>query len=254
MCLIVFAYKSHPKYKFIFAANRDEFHDRPTKDFHYWEDKKIFAGKDLKEGGTWMGFNEAGKFAAITNFRDMKNIMSTARSRGEIITNYLSAEIDSEKFLCDLQKKSLQYNGFNILLGSFDELYYYSNQLHQYEKLKPGVYGLSNHLLDTPWHKIEKSKNIFSNLLRDNEINSEEFFKLLRNEEKSPENQLPETGIGKEWEIILSSIFIRTENYGTRSSTLLSIDNNDMLNVCELSFDKNGNEKNRFENQVQIIS
>ena len=162
MCLVVFAHNSHPNYKFIFAANRDEFYDRPTEQADFWEDQpELLAGKDLKADGTWMGITKSGKFAAITNYRDLSNIKEDAPTRGMLVTNFLIGNLNSEEYYNSVKGELSKYNGFNLILGDIDNLYYFSTHTEGLRKLDPGVHGLSNAVLDTPWPKVEKSKKNF---------------------------------------------------------------------------------------------
>ena len=151
MCLIVFANKVHPKYKFIFAANRDEFYDRPTEQADFWKDhSELLAGKDLQAGGTWMGITKGGRFAAVTNYRDLINIKEDAPSRGMLTLDFLNSDIHAEKYYEKLKPSLQDYNGFNLILGSINELFYFSTHTNELEKLEPGIYGLSNATINTP--------------------------------------------------------------------------------------------------------
>ena len=237
MCLIVFAYKSHPKYKFIFAANRDEFYDRPTDQVDFWEEHpELLAGKDLQAGGTWMGITKQGRFAAVTNYRDMKNIKEDAPSRGRLTLDFLINNISAEKYYQKIKPLLNDYNGFNLILGSVDEPFYFSTHTEEIKKLKPGLYGLSNARLDTDWPKVKKSKDVLSILLKNDEIHPWELLSLLNDTRKAKEEDLPDTGVGKEWEKILSSVFIQSPKYGTRSSTALVVDINNNVRLAEKTF------------------
>jgi uncharacterized protein with NRDE domain len=151
MCLLLISYKSHARYKLILAANRDEFYERPTALLHNWDDhNELFAGKDLKEKGTWLGVSRNGKVSAITNYRDMSKIKEKAPTRGKLVTDFLLNEIPVDKYSDILLEKADIYNGYNLIYGNFDDLYYFSNISTEQIRLSPGIYGLSNHLLDTP--------------------------------------------------------------------------------------------------------
>ena len=229
MCLIVFAYKSHPRYKFIFAANRDEFYDRPTEQADYWKDHpELLAGKDLQAGGTWMGITKDGRFAAVTNYRDLKNRKEDAPSRGMLTLDFLNNDISAEEYYENIKPLLQNYNGFNLILGSVDELFYFSTHTNGIEKLKPGVYGLSNAELNTVWPKVKKSKDILSFLIKNDKIHPWELLSILNDTRKAKDEELPDTGVGMEWEKILSSIFIQSPKYGTRCSTavVVNIENN----------------------------
>ena len=238
MCLLVFAFKTHPSYKLILAANRDEFFERPTAPAKFWDETpQLLAGKDLKAGGTWLGITKQGKIAAITNYRDPSSIKKNAPSRGRIVSHYLVGNEDPDVYLRKLLKDADQYNGFNLILGNRDDLYWCSNRSGGYRRLSAGIYGLSNHLLDTPWPKISLSKDALSRLISAGKNPSPEtLFRLLADRSIPDDSRLPSTGVGIEWERILSPVFIVSSNYGTRSSTLLFIDRQDHVSFYERTF------------------
>lgn len=237
MCLILIAKNKHPKYKLIIAANRDEFYERPAKQADYWEEFPfLLAGKDLKDGGTWLGITKNGKFAAITNYRDMKLIKENVPSRGEIVLKYLTTDINRKEYSNYLLNKGRKYNPFNFLYGNVDGLSFYSNITNKIEKIKDGIHGISNHLLNTNWFKVEKGKTEFEKIINEENFNVENLILLLQNDEKSPEDLLPNTGLPMETEKAISSIFIKTGKYGTRCSTVLLVDENNIL-LKEVSYE-----------------
>ncbi|MEH7176966.1 NRDE family protein [Neobacillus vireti] len=223
MCLILFAYKVNPKYKLMVAANRDEFYLRPTTPAHFWEDApEILAGRDLEKMGTWMGVTRSGRFAALTNYRDPNEVTEGKRSRGELVANALQFKGDIKDYMQGLAGENDWYPGYNLLAGDGDELFYYSNVGRELKKLTPGIYGVSNHLLNTDWPKVQSGKDGLSTILsNDNEDLLEPLFTLLQKSELAPDERLPKTGVSIEWERMLSPMFIKSKNYGTRSSTLL---------------------------------
>lgn len=237
MCLILFAYQVHPKYPLVIAANRDEFYRRPSKPAYIWPEK-ILAGQDEKEKGTWLGFNPEGKFAAITNYRDGKlSDKKNAPSRGELAVKFLKNNLSSKAFAHWLEKNGPLYNGFNLLFGDKEELWFYSNQSNKAAgKIPSGIHGLSNHLLNTPWPKVVRGKEYLSKELDCSKPDSEKIFNFLANEEKVPEEKLPQTNIKKDWEKLLSSIFIRSPLYGTRCSTVAFWDKEGQLDFWERTF------------------
>jgi uncharacterized protein with NRDE domain len=240
MCLIVFAYNVHPSYRLILAANRDEFYERPSAPADFWEDQpQVLAGRDLKEGGTWLGVTKKGKFAAITNYRDPASWKNDAPSRGKLVSNYISGKQNADNYLKKISSQIDKYNGFNLLLGNDNDLFVFSNRGEK-QKLKPGIYGLSNHLLNTPWPKVSRSKRLLKAALdkKGNEL-EKALFALLSDRHIPPDNKLPATGIGLEWERVLSSIFITSPVYGTRSSTILLIGKNNRVIFVEKVFDGN---------------
>lgn len=234
MCLIVFAYKCHPQYPFILAGNRDEFHDRPALPLHKWDTSPpIIAGRDKEAGGTWLGVSETGKVAALTNYRDIENIKENAPSRGEIIPNFLLSNEQPEHTLNSVDKRAHFYNGFNLIAGDIDQLYYLSNHGHSVEPIQPGVHVISNAALNTPWPKALWALNRFKTILESDDLDQAQFFELLQNSDRYPPKILPETGLSEEMEVAVSSVFILTEHYGTRSSSLITIDRNLQLNFIE---------------------
>ncbi len=235
MCLLNFAFQHHPKYKFILVGNRDEFYSRPTQALHWWDDQ-ILAGKDLKDGGTWMGITRDGSFAALTNYRDLKNIKENAPSRGQLLKKYLAKELPLEEMHRYLKSSGKNFNGFNLIYGNTDELYYFSNVNEQYRQLYPGIYGLSNAFLDTPWPKVVNSKQTFTKLISGTDLDEEALIDSLRNEDQAVDEKLPSTGASHELEKILSAMFIKFENYGTRLTTFVTIDNNDQVQYREKSY------------------
>ena len=239
MCLILISYKPHPDYELILAANRDEFYDRPTLPLARWEDiKDIYAGRDVKGSGTWLGMTRSGRIAAITNYRDPASLRPNAPSRGLVVSNFLSGTESGGAYLQRLKKTGHQYNGFNLIVGDDTGLWYYSNRADGIQKLDPGLYGLSNRLLNTGWPKVDKGKAGMSDQLRKNrEVNPDDFFDLLADRSMAPDEKLPDTGVGLEWERVLSSVFITSENYGTRSSSILLIEKTGSVTFAERTFD-----------------
>lgn len=255
MCLIAFSYKNHPVYNLVFAANRDEFYERPTRPARFWEEKPdLLAGKDLKEGGTWLGITRSGDFAALTNFRDPSMNRNNTTSRGHIVLEFLENNQHIHNFLQHLDRKADRFNGFNLLAGTMDRLMYYSNQEREIKQVGPGIYGLSNHLLDTPWPKVKRAKSEMESIIQEETINEEDLFKLLENDTRAPDHELPETGIPKEWEQAVSPIFIKTDTYGTRCSTVLLVDKNMHATFIERRFKPGTTEEletHRFEFRIE---
>ena len=241
MCSIFFACNHHPEYKLVVAANRDEFYARPTEPskFH-GSDATVLSGLDKLAGGSWMGMTKAGKFTALTNYRDMSKIMNDAPSRGELVADYLKNNMDPQQFYNSFKESSESYNQFNILLGNFKELFYYSNIRHLFQKLDPGVYGLSNHLLNTPWPKVEKGRIYLQHLLNNSPANEwvDSLFSLLEDREQASDSKLPDTGVGRKLERILSPIFIVSDEYGTRTSTILLVKRSGEVTWVEKTFHK----------------
>lgn len=239
MCLILFANDYHPNYQLIVAANRDEYYNRPTLQASFWDDNpNLLAGKDLEQGGTWLGITKTGRFAAVTNFRDPNRNYLHAPSRGSLGLDYLNKDISTHDYILNLKTKSDLYNGFNLLIGDMKNLFYYSNIEKTTYKIKSGIHGLSNNFLDVPWPKVKKGvKNLYK-CITDPKINPSLLFELLADDEKPADNELPHTGVELEWEQILSPIYVKSNNYnyGTRCSTVLLVDKNNHVMLWERSF------------------
>ncbi|MCL5028664.1 MAG: NRDE family protein [Bacteroidetes bacterium] len=245
MCLLLISYESHSKYKLIIAANRDEFYNRPAEPAKFWENyPSLLAGKDLQAGGTWLGITKQGRFAAITNYRDMKNLKKDAPSRGELVTNFLTANDSPKLFSENLLATVDLYNGYNLLFTDLHDFFYFSNQTKKSVKLTSGSYGLSNHLLDTPWHKVETSKKSFKKILNKEDVSSEDLFEILSDTSTPPDDLLPNTGLMLEIERAVSPVFVATPFYGTRSSTVIFIDRNNQVKFTEKSLNTKTKEWN----------
>lgn len=224
----------HPRYKLVVAANRDEFYKRKTAPASYWEDyPEIVGGRDLEAQGSWMAMTKSGKLAMVTNFRDLSNINPNAPSRGQLVSEYLFNGYHPDEYLKDLHEDAHQYNGFNLVIGNHKDLYYYSNYQSKIIKMKPGFYGLSNHLLDTPWPKVRDGKTKMKYLLSRSELDTNELFELLRDERIAPDEELPKTGLNIERERALSAMFIKTPDYGSRCSTVILVDRNNGVTYAE---------------------
>lgn len=257
MCSIFFAYNAHPKYRLILAANRDEFYERPTTAADFWHDAPdVLAGRDIVHGGTWLGVTKQGRFAAVTNYRDPLAPTGTL-SRGKLVGNFLRGSDSIEKYLENAEQNAKNYSGFNLLAGDFDSpIGYFSNRGDDVKILGDGVYGLSNHLLDTPWQKVRRGKNALSKIIKNKNISVESLFKILLDTEKAADKNLPDTGIGLERERLLSSVFIETPIYGTRCSTVLLVGNDGEISFIERTFRQSVNKwkevKFKFEIQRQV--
>jgi len=253
MCLIVFALESHPKYRLVLAANRDEYFARPTLPAGYWPDHPVtLAGRDLQFGGTWLGVTTTGRLAVITNYRDPKWQVPNPLSRGMLVAEYLTGELPPANFLQYLKNSGHRYDGFNLLFGDLSGLRYYSNRSETENVVSPGIHGLSNHLLDTPWPKVTSAKEKLASLLRKDTEEPEEYFTLLTDKTPYPDDTLPDTGVGIKRERLLSSIFVTGNTYGTRFSTLLFIDRENRLRFIERSHNMGaGNATSEFRFRLQ---
>jgi len=250
MCLIFLAINQHPDYKLIVAANRDEFYARKTAPAHFWKDHPdILGGRDLEASGTWLAMNKKGKISLVTNYRDPANINPKAPSRGHLVSDFLLNGDSPEKYMSDVSTRASQYNGFNLLTGYPDEWWYLSNYGNGIQKLESGIYGLSNHLLDTPWPKVQQGKEKFSKAISHSVIEPDALFELLYDDQRAEDQLLPDTGIGLERERALSSMFIKTNGYGTRCSTVITISKNHEALFAERVFDLDtfAHQTNRFD-------
>lgn len=225
MCLIHFHLQDHPNYKLIVAANRDESYDRPTEKAHYWPDTpSLLAGRDMLQGGTWLGITKEGRFAALTNIRDLSLEGKDKKSRGHIVREFLSTTISPSDFLEKISNERDAYAGFNIIVGNASELFHYNNIENTITALPAGTHSLSNATLNTPWPKVVKGRAKLDTYLRQNDyVKTDDLFHILESEEEAPDSALPNTGIGLDLERKLSASFIKTPNYGTRSATVILI-------------------------------
>lgn len=239
MCVIFLAIEQHADRPLILLANRDEFYERPTRSAAAWEDHpNVYAGRDLVGGGTWLGVNDTGRFAAVTNYRDPLATVGTL-SRGKLVSEFLTSEVDPMAYLDAIGKLAGEYSGFNLITGIVENgsvnAAWYSNRSGSISALEPGIYGLSNHLLDTPWPKVKRGKSRLTEILA-NGVRRQEMFDLLTDRTLADDADLPDTGIGYEKEKFLSAIFIQTPIYGTRCSTVVTADANGKFEFEERVF------------------
>jgi len=237
MCLILFAIDRHPQYRLVVAANRDEYYHRQTLPANFWPDKpSILAGRDVQQGGTWMGITTSGRFAALTNYRDPSRHKPQAPSRGHLVQKFLVSSTSPESFMQDLLDEGDRYNGFNLLAGTPENLYYFSNREKVIRHLESGYHGISNSLLDVPWPKVTRGIDGLTACLQQQEISHEDLFALMADRELADDSELPQTGVSLEMERMLSSIFIEMPGYGTRSTTILLVDRKNQVQFWERTF------------------
>ncbi len=240
MCLILVVWRVHPDYPWILAANRDEYRHRPAAAAAWWEDAPhILAGRDLLAGGTWLGVNRAGAFAALTNFRGAPVRPPPTPSRGELVAGLLDRRRTVAEELRALERTGSHYNAFNLLFSDGERLGVYESERRAGRVLAPGLYGLSNHLLDTPWPKVLKAKSRLAAALEDLP-RTQRILDLLRDTEPAADEELPRTGVSLEWERLLSSAFIRSTEYGTRCSTVITRSRTGTIDFGEWSWDRAG--------------
>ena len=244
MCLLIFAHRVCPGYPLVLAANRDEFYARETAVSTFWpQQPTLLAGKDLQQGGTWMGITRQGRFAAITNYRDPAATRDAPRSRGELPLDFLTGSETPPDYLDDIAGRAGEYAGFNLLLGDGENLWYFSNnstQSNSHERLQPGIYGLSNASLDTPWPKVELGKQRLAGLLDNTPLDHDALLGIVNDRAQASPEALGGQGMNSEMEQVLSAQFILAGEYGTRSSTTLWTDDRGTASWRELSFDARG--------------
>ena len=235
MCLQIMAYQYHPKYQLIFLGNRDEYKGRPSRSAHFWLDyPHLLAGLDLSKCGTWTGITKGGRIAFVTNYRDITHPHDSPISRGILTRDFLIEPAAPQDYLQDIQARRSAYDPFNLIVGTTRELYYYSNVENQVRSLQPGLYGLSNALLDTPWFKVTRAKECLANLLA-TDFSVQQLFAILADREVPPDEDLPQTGLELEIERALSSIYVDFTNYGTQFQTVILIDNEGEVQFYEQS-------------------
>ena len=250
MCLLMLAWQAHPRYRLVVAANRDEFHERPAAALSLWPaPHEILAGRDLRAGGTWLGLDRARRFGVVTNFRDLQPPQPGAPSRGGLIPRYLSAPADPGAFFAALSPHAAAYSGFNLLLADHESLWYGCNRAQPFARaLAPGVYGLSNEFLDTPWPKLQRVRRGFAAWLAQPQGDSEGLFGLLDDRTRVTDDALlPKTGVPHAWERVLSSPFVLDRDYGTRASTVLLLGADGTVRMSERRFDAAGRRSGETE-------
>ncbi|MBA2649454.1 MAG: NRDE family protein [Legionella sp.] len=241
MCLALIAIGQHPLYPLIILSNRDEFYARESAPADFWQESpNVFSGKDLVRHGAWLGVNKDGYFSLLTNYRDPKAFKSSMQSRGLLVSNYLSDYTNRSplEYIKHIEAVSNHYNKFNLIIGNVNDAYYYSNVANTTQKLTTHIYCISNHLLDTPWYKVEHAKQLFShwltyiktstNMGRDKIHDS--LFNILSDKTLSPDHLLPKTGIPVELEKPLSSIYVDVpqHQYGTYCSSIILFEKNNI--------------------------
>ena len=252
MCTVFIAWQHHPQYPLVVASNRDEFHQRPTAGAKWNDADSWFGGRDERDGGSWLGTAKSGRFAVITNYRDPSNDVPDARSRGELVRRWLQGE-PATQFIAELEQADY-YNGFNLLFGDREQLYYFSNRSEQktVQTLAPGIYGLSNGLLDEPWPKVRLGKRRFDAVLEQANLDVEVLSGLMRDRRPAPDDSLPSTGVPLALERMLSSLFIVSPGYGTRATTVFAYDLGGSVTFNELRYDPAGNEAGQANESFKL--
>ncbi|MEQ9561252.1 MAG: NRDE family protein [Woeseiaceae bacterium] len=239
MCLVVFAWRVHPEYRLVLAANRDEYHARPSRDAHWWPDRKhILAGRDLQAGGTWLAVSRSGRFATVTNYRELQRPARRMRSRGELVSDFVDGTGSPGEFASAIDGQA--YAGFSLLIADNDQLVYSSNRGESPVVLQPGVYGLSNATLDTPWPKLVRSRDRLRELIDDDSVNEASLLRLLADRQPAPVERIDHTELPFQLAQAVSAPFIQTPEYGTRCSTSLLWSSAGNVDFCEQNFDSHG--------------
>jgi len=253
MCILFFAIKQHPQYPVIICANRDEFHQRPTQAMHWWPEQKnqrsLLAGKDLQAGGTWLGLNQQGRFSALTNFRQPQLFDKNKQSRGDLVM--LALDTPEETIALQLANSAHRYNGFNLVFGSLNNLTCFDGTSKTHQALTTGFHSLCNGALDDVWPKMALGQNQLAdaiNTVTEQYLNIDKLFNLMQNSQQANVESLPDTGLPLDWEQLLSSIFIISPEYGTRTTNIITQDNEGKISVYDRSYNVQGKciEKQHF--------
>jgi uncharacterized protein with NRDE domain len=238
MCILFIAVKQHPDYPVIICANRDEFHQRPTQNMHWWTEPNILAGKDLQAGGTWLGLNTEGNFAALTNFRRPESFDKNKRSRGELVVRALGNNtLKTKQYFTD---KAIKYNDFNLVFGPLDNLQAFDSVNQKLVKLAPGFHSVSNGALDDTWPKMALGLKALKTVIAGSNLEIDALFSVMRNQVTAEQASLPVTGLSQELEMLLSSIFIVSPDYGTRSSAIILQNNHGEVSIFENNYNSKG--------------
>lgn len=241
MCLIVFAWRAHPDYRLVLAANRDEFHRRPAAAARYWpEAPGVLAGRDLTQGGSWCGVTRDGRIAAVTNYRDPSQAEAGKRSRGHLVRDYLLGRQPAAAAARDIDACKGEFSEFNLLLGDAASLWYVGSRAPATQSVEAGVHGISNGAFDLAWPKVRQAREGLARLMTENAVTPAALFELLSSRRIAADHELPDTGIGLQMERFLSAPFIVSEAYGTRASTVLLVSPDGETRFMERRFDAAG--------------
>ena len=257
MCLAIVALDAHPRYALVVAANRDEYHARPTEAAHWWiaeDGAEILAGRDLEAGGTWLGVTRSGRWAFVTNVRQGTARDLHAPSRGSLVPRVLRDSRDPHSALVAAIADAHHYNGFNLMAGDIDRASWGSNRDERGSPLPSGIHGLSNAQLDTPWPKLVRTKSGVAAWTEAGREDIDALLALLTDRERAHDHELPSTGVSREWERVLSAPFITGESYGTRSSTVLTLSRDGEARLVEQSFDARGEPAGRVEHTFRLTT
>ncbi len=239
MCLLVLAVRKHPGLPLIVAGNRDEFHTRPTQAARWWPDKRdIVGGRDLQAGGTWLAVQRNGRFAAVTNYRDAHREKAGLRSRGELVTGFLEAHAGVIDYLHSIDRDA--YAGFNLVVSDSRSAGYLSNRGAGMRELPAGIYGLSNATLDDPWSKVTRTKSRLADLIEEDDVNETSLLRMLDDREKASADEVETNGLSFSMAHTLTAPFIVHPEYGTRCSTVMTVEDEGRVRFLERRFNPDG--------------
>jgi len=253
VCLLVFAWNAHPRYRLVLAGNRDEYHARATDAAGWWLDvPRLLGGRDLEAGGTWLGFARDGRWGVVTNYREIADSGPAERSRGELIVDFLRGDMRPQAFGRDREARASQYAGYSLLVGERQSLHYFTNRGAPTSPLPAGVHGLSNERLNTPWPKLERTRRRFADLLAAGDPAPETLFEILADREPATPDELPRTGLDPALERLVSAPFVISQAYGTRSSHVVMAGHDDRVRFLERRFDAAGSTLGTSEFEFEL--
>ncbi len=223
MCLIAWHWRpDHPE-QLLLIANRDEFRARPAQALGWWDKGDVLAGRDLQAGGTWLGVHRSGRLAALTNFRSATPPRADAPSRGELVAAFLRSGLSAAQFLASIGDRLGGYNPFNLLVFDGQQLLGLESRHRRIVPMVPGVGAVSNADFHTPWPKLVRWRDALTHLSQANQVSDSNVLPLLQDTAVAPDAQLPNTGVGKEFERALSAPFVTLPHYGTRASSVVRL-------------------------------
>ncbi len=244
MCLILLSYQSHPQWRLVVAANRDEHHDRPAAPAAFWSDApSVLAGRDLRSGGTWMGISRSGRFSAVTNYREPVPRVAPPRSRGSLVADFLQTDTPVRPWVETVREQWHEYGGFSLFTFDTRELLWMSNRSETVKSLEPGIYGLGNLLLDSDEMKVVRGKRALRDAL-DRQPDEAELaatlLDILADQTPAAADELDREATDPDLEAFLSPIFIRDPRYGTRASAVILVGHEGSIRLVERVWNPDG--------------
>jgi uncharacterized protein with NRDE domain len=223
MCLIAWNWQPDSATPLLLLANRDEFYARAALPLHWWQDGQMLAGQDLQAGGSWLGMDRKGRLAALTNYRLPVNDPGTRPTRGALVANYLQGNWEAGDYLATLAQRADDYNPFNLLLFDGHCLLGLESRHGRVVTLQPGIGAVSNADFNTPWPKLQSLKTALQSQYRAGHTDVPDLLPLLQDKTLAADAELPRTGVPLELERNLSAIFIASNQYGTRASSIVRL-------------------------------